>query len=66
MFSPQTAGVQESITLMSLLEITNDRNLVFHIALASFALLSINVNEKLPLVISNSSSLTRLEAKDLA
>ena len=60
------AGVQESITLMTLAEITKERNRVFHIALASFALLSIRVNEKLASLITRSSSLTKLEARDFA
>ena len=66
MLSSQKAGVQESITLMTLAEITKERNRVFHIALASFALLSFRVKEKLASLISSSSSLTKLEARDFA
>ena len=66
MLSSQKAGVQESITSMTLAEITKERNRVFHIALASFALLSFRVKEKLASLTSSSSSLTKLEARDFA
>ena len=51
---------------MTFAEITNERNRVFHIALASFALLSTRVKQKLVSLMSTFSSLTKLEARDFA
>lgn len=51
---------------MILFETIKERNLVFHIALASFALGSVRVNVSECPCNSTSSSLARLEARDFA
>ncbi len=58
-------SIQESITSIKLLDMIRERILVFHMALASLALFSCNVNEKIFPFTSTLSSLMRLEAIDL-